>query len=100
MGEYATQPPELVRRHKIRVPLYVLGLVAVLAVLAWLDSSRFRVTDEERLPDDTEELHDQAVRVNDPDVFRTKATLTLPDSSFMEFRYCPLADSGVDMQKV
>jgi hypothetical protein len=84
----------------LRVSLLVVVPVAVVAHLVCFDPLELRVTDKERIPGDTETLSDEAVRVKDPDGFTTKATLGLPDGGLLEFSYCPIGDSGVQVRRL
>jgi hypothetical protein len=84
--------------RRLRMPLFVLGVALVVGLLTGFDSLVFLVTGKERVPGETEILSDHAVRVKDPDVFQTKATLNLPDGGILEFRYGPISDSAFNCE--
>jgi hypothetical protein len=75
-----------------------LGCLFVLGDVSELAPREVPLPDTERIPGEAEVLQDQAIRVDDR--FGTKATLKLPDGGVLEFRYSPIADSGVDLRKL
>jgi hypothetical protein len=82
------------------VALVVLVCFFEVVSLVRLNLREPRVPDNEPIPGEAEVLQDQAIRVADPDGFRTKATLDLPDGGRLEFRYGPINDSGVQLRRL
>lgn len=87
------------RRQRLLVAS-ILCLLFGTAFLGWFSPWTIRVTDNERVPGETEELKDDAIRVKDPDNFGTKGSLNLPDGGLLEFRYGPINDSGVELRRL
>lgn len=84
-----------------RVPWLIgLGLTNLIVMFLWWDPCEILVRDNERIPDENEELKDLAKRQPDRGGFETKGTLNLVDGGILEFRYCPTSDSGVEIQRL
>jgi len=77
----------------------VIGVSLCIAVFLWFDPWEILVRDNERIPDKAEHLQDQATRQPDRDS-HIKGTLNLVDGGILEFRYIPISDSGVEVQRL
>ena len=108
MVQDPVQIPPLARTRRLWL-LFVLGLFGVLAgvaLLVWLGPRGTQgggvetLADNEVVPAEAEELRDQAIRVEVPDTREIKATLKLSDGGFLEFRYGPINDSGVELRRI
>lgn len=67
----------------------------------WFTPNGIRAAADELMPKATEELHDEATRVEDPDgFFGIKGTLKLADGGVLDFRYSEISDSGVQIQRL
>jgi hypothetical protein len=102
MVEYRVQLAQAQRMgwRRRRLSLFVLPLAFVVACVVWFEPWRILMPEGERVPDDSEVLSDQAIRLEESDVFQTAAVLTLADGGLLEFRYGPISDSGVHLRRL
>jgi hypothetical protein len=102
VDERNTQRPEEPQPNWLRLRMRLFMLVVALAttLLVWFARLDIFEAPNERLPNETEVLSDEAVRVAELDGRQTKATLLLPDGGLLEFQYRRFSDSGVKARRL